>query len=361
MRRPVHVAKALMTTFVVALAVISAGCGTPSPPTAAASEGSGGKALGYSVEGASIRQAGVPYTPYGITIFGLARPNWASNVASDLAQIGAVASFWRGNVVRIQVAPPIFLANSSGYVSALRREVGAALALRLNVIVSAQYQSVGGLPGPDTGTVAFWRSVAGMYRGSQEVWFDLLNEPEQPNWNVRKHGGDGFVGMQTLVDTIRGVAPHNLIIAEGLRQAETLLGVQGDLLHGSGIVYSVHPYLSPGWNTPNSWDANWGDLSSRIPVLVGKWGEYDERKPECNVGTRTLVPQFLDYLRRHRIGLIAWALVPGVLIREGNLTEPTAFDPGVAYTCTGGLDIGPNAQRVGRDVLGLFTGSTSAM
>lgn len=344
----------------IAVVLVCFGLGSPAGPTTTVSglRTSINQRPAYTVEGKSIRKAGVPFTPNGITTFGLSRPNWEANVSSDLARIAAIASFWHGNVVRIQIAPPIFLANPPGYVATMKREVRTALRLRLNVILSAQYQSVGYIPGPNASTVSFWRAIARTYRNTQQVWFDLFNEPDQPSWKIWKHGGSGFVGMQTLVDTIRAIAPHNLVIAEGLRQAETLSGVESELLKGSGVVYSVHPYLLPGLQTPQSWDTNWGDLSSRIPILVGEWGEYNERKPQCALDAPQLVPDFLDYLHRHHIGLIAWALVPGVLVRGSSLTEPTQFDPGVPWTCTGGLDPGSGAQGPGGDILRFFEGST---
>jgi hypothetical protein len=308
------------------------------------------------VEGASILRDGAPYLPYGITIFGLSLPNWSSNVERDIQQIDATASFWHGNTVRIQVAPPLMLAGDQEFTTALNQEISAARALNLNVILSAQYQHFGYLPAPDSGTETFWHTIASMYAADPAVWFDLFNEPHLTNWNVWRNGGDGVVGMQNLVDTIRAVAPDNLVLAEGINQGETLQGVGAYLLDGTNIVYSVHPYFEPGRNTPTSWDANWGDLASTVPVLVGEWGEYTALKPECNTDAPILVPTFLDYLRQHRIGLIAWALLPGVLIRGSSLDTPTSYDPGVPYACTADFDTGPDAQGAGADVLQLFSG-----
>jgi Cellulase (glycosyl hydrolase family 5) len=341
------------------LGTVGAGCESPQPssPAGTPSTTEPPTTATYSVDGPTILRDGVPYLPYGITVFGLARPTWESLVSADLAQIRATAAFWHGNTVRIQVAPPIYLDEPASR-AALDEEVGTAVAHGLNVILSAQYQSVHPLAGPDASTLTFWRSIAPTFRGLPQVWFDLFNEPELSSWALWRNGGEGVVGMQTLVNAIRAEAPHNLIVAEGLDQAETLQGVSGYLLSGSGIVYSVHPYLIPGRDTPASWNADWGALSAYAPVLVGEWGQYDERKPECRTDAPVLVPQFLEYLQRHKIGLIAWALVPGVLIRGQNLNDPTSFDPGVPYTCRGGLDTGPDAQGAGRDLVNLFQTGT---
>ncbi len=35
------------------------------------------------------------------------------------------------------------------------------------------------------------------------------------------------------------------------------------------------------------------------------------------------VPEFLSYLAQHHMGLMAWTLVPGVLVESANLADPT--------------------------------------
>ena len=249
---------------------------------------------------------------------------------------------------------------------AIRKEVSAAQGEGLNVIISAQYQRTGRISGPDGSTVTFWRTVAPLYSSDQHVWFDLFNEPTEgtdpktagvptaENWNTWKYGGDGYVGMQTLTDDVRALAPGNLILVEGLKGAKTLENIGGNLLSGNDVVYSVHPYFGPTNNSPDAWDANWGDLTGRIPIVIGEWGEYETNRSSCVQNAPALVPAFMDYVMSHHVGLIAWALQPGNMIRGSDLRDPTAFDPGVPFRCS------PNpadlaAQGAGVEIRTLFT------
>jgi hypothetical protein len=326
--------------------------------------GSGGGR--YSVSTTSILVGGRPYLPYGVTIFGIAGQDWRTGTTQDQQQITAIAGFWRGNTVRIQVAPPLLASEGTAYLSAMRLEVSKARVLGLNVLLSAQYERMGAIPGPDAGTVAFWKAVAPLFASDPHVWFDLFNEPTEftnpksadvpsgASWSTWRNGGGGLVGMQELVDDIRSVAPNNLIFAEGLKGGKSLENIDGNLLAGSNIIYSVHPYFDPNNRLPSQWDARWGDLTSQIPILIGEWGQFETSRSSCAVDAPVLVPEFLAYVTTHHVGLIAWALSPGNMIRGTNLEDPTAFDPGVTYQCDH-PNHSPDAQGAGAAIRTLFS------
>ena len=83
--------------------------GSPSPPVPPNGTSGG---ISYSVSGHEILANEKPFVPYGITVFGLAYPDWQAHEAGDLAQIESSASTWRANTVRIQVSPKDLLGNS---------------------------------------------------------------------------------------------------------------------------------------------------------------------------------------------------------------------------------------------------------
>jgi hypothetical protein len=316
----------------------------------------------YTVRGNEILAAdGRPFVPYGITVFGLSKPNWGSYVASDEAQIDATAQFWHGNMVRLQVAPPNLLASSpysAPYLAAIDQQVAIAQEDGLDVILSAQYQYTTNIKMPDASTAQFWRLIAARFKSDPGVWFDLFNEPQFSGtprfWDIWQDGGDGYVGMQNLVDTIRATGAQNVVLAEGLHGGDTLAGVPAHQLTGGNVVYAVHPYFRGAyWATPQAWAANWGDLTGTLPVVADEWGEYEQPGGTCVHGAPAVVPSFLSYLSEHNVGLVAWALVPGVLIRDGDLDDPTAFNPGVPWKCASG-DFGPRSQGAGQSILAFF-------
>jgi aryl-phospho-beta-D-glucosidase BglC (GH1 family) len=63
---------------------------------------------------------------------------------------------------------------------------------------------------------AFWRSVAGTYKGDQGVLFDLFNEPHHVSWSVWRNGDATWAGMNQLIDAVRSTGATNWVIASGL-------------------------------------------------------------------------------------------------------------------------------------------------
>ena len=317
------------------------------PPTSPC----GAPAGSYRVEGSQIvSSSGKVFVPYGMTVFGLAYPRWAETVKSDDAQINATATAWHGNTVRLQVAPTILLGQSpfdASFLAALEGEVCTAEAAGLNVIISAQYEATSHIAMADAGTAEFWKIVSGIYKHDQHVWFDLFNEPRlfpttrltrtpAALWDLWRNGGHGYTGMQALLAAVRAEAPENIVLAQGTEGAQSLTGLPRYELTGQNIVYSIHPYFDDGPEQPSpaAWTRNWGDLSAKIAIIVGEWSEFKSNGHSCVRSAPTLVPEFLNYLTAHRIGLIAWALVRGVLVRGNSLTDPTTFPVDSPFTCS---------------------------
>jgi hypothetical protein len=330
--------------------------------------GTGPQASGsYKVVGNKIiGPTGAQFVPEGITIFGLSEQNWQSNVSTDEQKIAAIAGFWHGNTVRVQVAPTdLSGADGAAFLSAVNKEVSYSLSLGLDVWISAQYEHTSDISMPDQSTLAFWQKVAAIYKSNPRVWFDLFNEPrlslgsksQAALWNIWQNGGThrGYVGMQQLVNAIRSTGAMNIILAEGMEFARSLALLPSHVLQGSNIVYEVHGYfVNPGFNTAASWPANWGNLSSRFAIVVGEWSEFESQTHDCVSDPRTLVPEFLDYLSSHDIGLIAWQLGPGILINGTNLRDPTTFSPTTPYKCSDGVKAA-NQQGAGAMVLAYFS------
>ncbi|MGH9170245.1 MAG: cellulase family glycosylhydrolase [Acidimicrobiales bacterium] len=354
------VAIVALTTVGIVLAAHDRGpTRAASVPTSQPPAGAGIRVVGTQILG----PGGKPFVPYGIVVTGFSDSGWRASLPSDNAQIKAIATAWHGNTVRLQVAPEDLFPGGSTHPDAtfladLNKTVTYARSLGLVVIITAQTEHSTQATMPDASIVAFWKLIAPAYSHDPDVWFDLFNEPrlkhaESSVWDIWQNGGDGYVGMQSLVDTIRASA-GNVILAEGVDFARTLAGLSGHWLSGYNIVYEVHAFfVRPGDVTPTAWSRNWGNLSKKVPIVIGAWSEYAAKKADCVTNAKTLVPEFLDYVNSHGLGLIGWTLRPGVLIDGTDLAKPTTFSPDAPYVCSN-QEAKADPQGAGQDLMRFF-------
>ena len=348
----------------------------------------------YRVVAKNILDANTqPFVPYGVEIPSLWVANWRSNpgMQQNIQQLESpvlyddARNLWHANTLALKLASANLFDQSpydQGLMNILDGVVNRAHQRGMNVILVLQYESTTRQPLPSQDSVAFWNLMSLHYRDAPWVFFDLFNEPrnspgggnpspslpaqsglkDDAAWSLWQNGGAGYLGMQTLVDTIRANGADNLIFADGLAAGEDLNGVPTHLLAGGNVVYAVHPYFGAQHRTPAQWDHWFGNVASAgdFPVVADEWGEYQSSTHgECTSDAPTLVPQFLDYLHEKNVGVIGYALYPGILIRGWDYANPTAFDH-PPYTCpdTPFPNFDLNAQGAGQLLMNYFAANS---
>jgi endoglucanase len=187
--------------------------------------------------------------------------------------------------------------------------------------------------------VAFWKDAAARYKNNPAVLFDILNEPHDTTWPVWRNGGTvqtkggtiQSVGMQALVDAVRGTGAKNLIVAGGLSYAFDLTGiVKGYALNdddGNGIMYATHFY---------NWHGGWAQhilgVAAKYPVLVGECGA-DIMKMNFIPANRqenpyTWAPDAIGFIQKNHLNWTAWCFhtraTPDLLL-DWDYYTPTPF------------------------------------
>lgn len=271
---------------------------------------------GYYVQGNGIYDGGGE-----LHIFrGVDRPSLEWNPEGEgisQADIQLIAG-WNANVVRIAINQGYWLQGSVAYNANYQSQVDQVVqwveAAGMDVILDLHWSDKGDLgqwPGQqrmaDQNSIAFWESVANIYKDDGRVFFELYNEPHDVGWDVWLDGGpsgDGFqaVGMQQLYDTVRGVGADNLVLVGGLNYAYDLSGVPANRVEGYNIVYATHPY-DFGGKQPDDWPDDWGFLADTDPIFVTEFGSFD-----CNPN---YTQQLLDYAEARGLSWSAWAWYPG--------------------------------------------------
>lgn len=204
---------------------------------------------------------------------------------------------WKINVVRLPLNEACWLGLASvnpvyrgaPYQNAVADYVKRLHAAGLYVILDLHWNAPGSqaalgqqvMPDADH-TPAFWQSVAKTFKKDPAVLFDLYNEPHDVSWSCwrdgcKTAGGWKAVGMQKLVDKIRGTGATQPIMAGGLGWAGDLTGWlqwrPSDPAHA--LVASVHTYNFGGCVTQACWDAQIAPVAASFPVVTGEVGEND--------------------------------------------------------------------------------------
>ncbi len=304
----------------------------------------------YKVQGNSVLGSdGKPYLFHGVGRDGLeficTGPAYLDT--PHLALMGAPipngisgGTYWYGNTVRLPLSEDFWLhgfaaqnCTPAQYQGIVKSTVDALTSLKLNVILDLQWTDAGGqysnndgggsFQVADNDSVLFWTQVAKIYSGYSNVLFELLNEPHPhassvPNQNTWACWQNGCqitsdssiqgvcncapsypgVGMQTLVNTVRGTGATNLVLVAGLNWGYDLSQLSSFPITGSNIVYDTHPYPYTG-KMPQDWNAAFGYLTATAPVMSAESGQYD-----CN---SDYMSQLLAYFDAHNMGWTAWS------------------------------------------------------
>jgi len=329
-----------------------------------ASASSCGKAVGpFTVHGTKVLAGnGSVFISYGMTVSGLQEGNWTGLVTSDLEKIAATANDWCANTVRIQVNQDLLLGPDGTsfdpeYMAAIESEVNLAESYHLVVVLNDEtnfsppavrhYQA-----DPTPETEVFWKDMTKLYGNDPQIIFDLYNEPrtsvpymgQATLWRLWLNGGTFkhvhyAFGMAHLAAYVRYTAgARNLFWIEGPRYSLSFAGMirYHALIHVSNVVYSIHH--AQGAHDLAAWNAAFGYLVTDgiAPVVEGEFTNY-EPLPDpkvdlvpgyCWPNAPTAVPQYLQYLAALGIGVSAYQLVPGWLIKSNlHLDQPTSINP----------------------------------
>ncbi len=336
--------------LVVVFSAVPTPTPTPTPRPTATPTPTPPPSTGLRVAGNTLMYNGSAFVPIGFNMIGLLTPPGCNNGGGksahlhlDQAEMNA-AKAWHANTLRFQISQSGLVGSQSAtYLNEIRAGVTLIHNNGFVIILSMQDQSIGCGPAhplPTSQTTAAWRVLAPVFANVPYVMYEMFNEPQNDTtaaaWAQWKNGGSSpepnqgsaSVGHQSLVTTIRGTGANNVLLADGGRFAERLMGIPmlADTSSGKGIAYAVHPYyFTPG---QSFWDQQYGYLTATVPVIATEWNYHDV---DCGTNQESMTPAFFAYLKAHHIGMTAHAFdVPGIL------TTGWTYAPTQCGTANGG-------------------------
>jgi len=324
--------------------------------------------------GATIRLLGVdvPSTEYACD------QGWGySSQPLTVTAADAIAS-WHADAARVPLNEDCWLGlngqpsygTASGYQQAIETWVSDLNTAGLYAIIDLHWTAPGTgdadgqRPMPDAHSLAFWSSVANEFKGDAAVVFDAFNEPYSPaangnsslavSWSCWLDGGcpvpvanqDGpiddndtytAVGMQAVVDAIRGTGATQPIMLGGLSYANDL---SGWLAHepvdpAHQLVASFHGYYGEACDTAPCWDTTVATVAAHVPVVTGEFDQgYDCVDPPTTPSSLTTFDTaFMDWADAAGVSYLAW----GWWVLGTTSTRCSALgDPGDNYALISG-------------------------
>ena len=162
--------------------------------------------------------------------------------------------------------------------------------------------------------IDLWKSVAAFFKDDPMIIFDLFNEPfldlagASDPWGCWRDGcavqGWQAVGMQAMLDAVRGTGAKQVVIAGGLSYAGQL---DGWLAHApqdplGNLVAGFHLYNNTTCADMGCWNSTVAAVAQQVPVVTGELGERD-----CSHG---FIDGYMPWADAHGIGYLGWAWNP---------------------------------------------------
>jgi len=113
----------------------------------------------------------------------------------------------------------------------------------------------------------FWTTIAPIFSNYSNVFYEVFNESSvQDDWNTYA------ANMQKWVNTIRGLAPKNIIISGSPSWDQNMGGAATNPITGGNIIYSVHMYAQH-YGNGNNWNTqNVATCAAAHPMIMTEWG-----------------------------------------------------------------------------------------
>jgi hypothetical protein len=253
---------------------------------------------------------------------------------------GVIARDWKSNVARLSVFPALYRDRRATLLRYLDRDVKAALANGLVVIIT--WHTIGWPDGWTEDPIAdptwslcvnFWTRMRDLYGANGRIAFELWNEPMSPTgWgesNARVWPELRRRYIQ-LVSIIRQKS-QNLILCAGDWNSYDLRGIRANPVPGSNIGYVWHCYAGNSRDEdPAEWAMHLDGLDQVAPVVVTEWG-FSPAAADPNKhyygSADSFGRKFVSFMNSRSLNHTAWCWHPewGPAMLQQDWRTPTAF------------------------------------
>ncbi len=357
-----------MTSIVIILFLISAGCQSKdSPIEAKAPTTKTIPPLPLKVKGNQVLNSkNQPVLLRGVDAACL---EWTCDCNGQILETIRVAiDDWNSNIIRLPLAQDRWFGKApeqedggKAYRALVKEIVDLCSSKGCYIMLDLHWsdvnewgQNIGQHSMPDRNSLIFWKDFAAVFANNPAVLFDLYNEPHDVSWDVWLNGGMitdrpnrpnmptkkyEAVGMQELLNTVRSTGAKNVIVAGGLDWAYDFNGIlAGRELKdptGNGVIYANHAYDNKQ-ESVFTWITSMEEATAKFPVIISEFGGsggphrrtgWWGQSPSTAIGDDWLL-HVLQAIQDHNWSFTAWDLHPTagpVLISDWNYTPTPDF------------------------------------
>jgi len=260
---------------------------------------------------------------------------------------------WNSKIVRAAMGVEDaggYLSDPQGNKNRVRTVVEAAIAQDIYVIIDWHSHNAENYTNQ---AVTFFQEMAQRYGNSNNVIYEIYNEPINSSWS-----GQIKPYAETVIAAIRAIDPDNLIIVGTPFYSQNVDQAAADPIRGySNIAYALHFYAgSHGEGLRNKVRTA---LNAGIPIFVSEWGAVNANG-DGGVATGE-TNQWINFMKQNNLSHLNWsmhdkqegasALRPGASTSGGwsqsNLTASGNFVRNIVRDYNQGGSSNPNPPPAG--------------
>ncbi|MES2673976.1 MAG: glycoside hydrolase family 5 protein [Pseudomonadota bacterium] len=223
---------------------------------------------------------------------------WGNEKYYNASVVSWLKTDWKSTLVRAAMGAD----DAGGYLSdpsnktRVTTVVDAAIANDMYVLIdwhshkAEQYQSQ---------SIAFFKEMATKYGNTNNVIYEIYNEPLQVSWSgvIKPYA-------QAVIAAIRAIDPDNLIVVGTPSWSQDVDVAANDPIAGVNIAYTLHFYA--GTHGQSLRDKAQIALNKGVALFVTEWGSVNADGGGAVANSETAA--WVDFMKTNKISHANWAL-----------------------------------------------------
>ena len=252
-----------------------------------------------TVSGNQILAGGQPASFAGNSLF-WSNNGWGGEKFYTAGTVGWLKSDWKSSLVRAAMGVQDaggYLSDPAGNKSKVKTVVDAAIANDMYAIIDWHSHHA---EDNRNEAIAFFQDMARTYGQSDNVIYEIYNEPLGVSWS-----GAIKPYAQAVISAIRAIDPDNLIIVGTPNWSQDVdVAAQDPITGYANIAYTLHFYA--GTHGQGLRDKAQTALNRNIPLFVTEWGSVNA---DGNGGVNYSETQaWVDFMKARNISNANWSI-----------------------------------------------------